>query len=108
MKICRNKCTKYTIFKNGRATYLDDFTWNDPNRFYGQTKYYDDRCNILMWSIEMHVFVSNLVHERSLLRKGCTVELYCMINYLIIALFSIVSEILYVVCHERICMFYIL
>jgi hypothetical protein len=30
MKICRNKCTKYNFFENGRATCLDDFTWNDP------------------------------------------------------------------------------
>jgi hypothetical protein len=30
MKICRNKCTKYNFFLNGRATCLDDFTWNDP------------------------------------------------------------------------------
>jgi hypothetical protein len=63
---------------------------------------------IRIWPIEMHVFVSHLVHKRSLVRKGCTVELYCMINNLIIVLFSIVSDTLYVVCHERICMFYIL
>jgi hypothetical protein len=61
-----------------------------------------------MWPIEMHVSVSHMVYKRSLLRKGCTVELYCTINYRIMVLSSIVSEILYVVCHARICMFYFL
>jgi hypothetical protein len=37
-----------------------------------------------MWPIEMHVFVSHMVYKRSLMRKGCTVELYCTINYLIL------------------------
>jgi hypothetical protein len=40
------------------------------------------------WPIEMHVCVSHLVHKQLLLSKWCIVELYCMINYLIVVLLS--------------------
>jgi hypothetical protein len=64
-------------------------TSNKINSFYNQTMY---GVLYYMWPIEMHVFVSHMVYKRSLLRKGCTVEIYCTINYPIIVLFSVVSD----------------